>query len=188
MFDKLLLCPGTKFGCHDELTVCPFGEAIQTRKILQQNEQPRGSKVGRPLGKKQDRRTSKVEVVDLRILLTQCAQAVSNNNSRAADELLKRIRKHSSPYGDGTERLAHYFANALQARLTGTGTTLYTAFTTSRILTADILKAYQVYVASCPFKKMSNIFANKSIAKLARGVRRLHIFRVFCKTWWISQA
>ncbi|KAA8543852.1 hypothetical protein F0562_021971 [Nyssa sinensis] len=133
---------------------------------------PQKPNVGRPRGKKQGNRR---EVVDLRSLLSQCAQAVSSGDSRTTNELLQRIRQHSSPHGDGGERLAHYFANALEARLAGTGTALYTAFAAKRITAADILKAYKVYVTACPFIKMSNIFANGSIGKLAENATRLHI-------------
>ncbi|KAH0638673.1 hypothetical protein KY285_035259 [Solanum tuberosum] len=54
----------------------------------------------------------KKEMVDLRALLTQCAQAImASYDSRTANELLMRIREHSSSHGDGTERLAHNLAN-----------------------------------------------------------------------------
>lgn len=55
--------------------------------------------------------------VDIRTLQSQCEQAISSAEIRTANELLNRIRQHSSPYGDGTERLAHYFDNALEARV-----------------------------------------------------------------------
>ncbi|PRQ34158.1 putative transcription factor GRAS family [Rosa chinensis] len=40
---------------------------------------------------------------------------------------------------------------------------------------ADILKAYQTYIKACPFKLMSNIYANKTIFKLTEKATRLHI-------------
>ncbi|KAK2996056.1 hypothetical protein RJ640_022173 [Escallonia rubra] len=158
MYDKALLCPRMNPGLHKDK--------------LQQNEQPKRSNAGRQRG---ERRDSTKEIVDLRNLLTQCAQAVASSNIKTADELLKQIRQHSSPTGDGIERMAHYFADAIEARLAGTGTALYAAITTRRIMAADILKAYQVYVTACPFKRMSNIFADKSIAKLAMDATTLHI-------------
>ncbi|CAK9139160.1 unnamed protein product [Ilex paraguariensis] len=171
MYDKTLLCEGLFRGLHIESNMCDSDEGSQyeTRNKLKQSE---GSKRGRPRGKKQG---IGKKVVDLTSLLTQCAEAVARYDLRTANELLKRIRQHSSISGDGTERLAHYFAEALEARLAGTGTTLYTAFTTSRISAAEILKAYQLYITACPFKKMSIHFANKSIRKLAAGAARLHI-------------
>ncbi|KAI3750073.1 hypothetical protein L2E82_20697 [Cichorium intybus] len=161
MIDKLLLCPGSKqVGLHDELACCPF------------------DKPAKPLvtGKQRRKRTdAPKEIVDLKSLLTQCAEAVSSNNIVRVETFLKNIRNHSSPRGDSEERLAHYFANALEARFSGTGMDLYTNLASSKITTSDIVKAYQVYVSTCPFKKMSNIYANKMIGNLARGSPRLHI-------------
>ncbi|PNX59565.1 SCARECROW-like protein, partial [Trifolium pratense] len=67
------------------------------------------------------KRNSKNETVDLRNLLLLCSQAVYANDHRNANELLKQIRQHSSPFGDASERVAHYFANGLEARLVGDG-------------------------------------------------------------------
>ncbi|KAL6200228.1 hypothetical protein ACLB2K_030010 [Fragaria x ananassa] len=63
--------------------------------------------------KKDDNR----EVVDFQSLLTQCAKSVASYDRRTANELLKQIRQHSSPYGDGNQRVAHYLANGLEERL-----------------------------------------------------------------------
>ncbi|PWA66693.1 transcription factor GRAS [Artemisia annua] len=161
MIDKLLLCPGSKqVGLHDELACCPFDKP--TNPVNN--------------GKQRRKRTDdKKEIVDLKILLTQCAQAVSSNNKYEVEKFLKKIRSHSSPRGDSDERLAHYFANALEARFQGTGMDLYANIASSKINSSDIVKAYQVYVSTCPFKKMSNIYANKMIGNLARGSPKLHI-------------
>ncbi|CAK9181009.1 unnamed protein product [Ilex paraguariensis] len=115
------------------------------------------------------------ELADLRGLLTQCSQAVASFDSRIANELLKRIRDYSLSYGNGTQTMAHYFLNALEARLAGTGTTLYAALSTRRTSAAEMLKAYQAYVTACPFHQMSNTFENKSIGNVSSGVARLHI-------------
>ncbi|OEL20705.1 Scarecrow-like protein 9, partial [Dichanthelium oligosanthes] len=61
------------------------------------------------------------EVVDLRTLLIHCAQAVASDDRRSATEMLKQIKQHASPQGDAMQRLAHCFAEGLQARVAGTG-------------------------------------------------------------------
>ena len=116
-------------------------------------------------------------MVDFQNLLTQCAKAVASSDKRTANEVLKQIREHSSPFGDGFQRLAHYFANALEARLAGTGMPVYTPLVSNGTSAADILKAYQVYVTACPFMRMSNYFANRTIGILAqaRKATRIHI-------------
>ncbi|CAI9778744.1 unnamed protein product [Fraxinus pennsylvanica] len=158
MFDKVLLCPAVE---------------SDTKKLFQQNRQLTVSNRGRPRGGK--KQGFQKEVVDLRSLLMQCAQAVGSYNSRTANELLIKIRQHSSTHGDETERLAHYFVKALEARMAGTGTASYTAFGSSRISASEILKSYHTSITACPHKKMSNFFANRSIRKLANGAKRLHI-------------
>ncbi|CAI9108127.1 OLC1v1007655C1 [Oldenlandia corymbosa var. corymbosa] len=177
MYDNVLLCPGLNphidpdpFFCESEK---PFlkDEAIKNHPVL--IEKPKGSSRGRPRGGK--RQGAKKEVVDLRGILVQCAQAVASYDVRTTNELLARIRQHASPHGDGMERLAHYFAIALEARLAGTGTALYTDYRTRRISAFDILKGYKMLVAAVPIKKVSNIFANKTIGKLVAGASRIHI-------------
>lgn len=169
MYDKVLLCS------NSDLMMLPSGKADEGEgnKKLPQMEQPKGSNRGRPRGGRKQGIVK--EVVDLRSLLMQCAQAVANFDSRNVNDLLARIKHHSSPQGDGTERLAHYFANALEARMAGTGTALYAAFSSIRISAAEILKAYKTFITACPFKKMSNFLANKTIKKLAARATTLHI-------------
>ncbi|XP_027181903.1 scarecrow-like protein 30 [Coffea eugenioides] len=174
-YDNVLLCPNLNPHLQPEPVFSSSEKALkdEARNKLQQTERSKASTRGRPRGGK--KQGTKREVVDLRALLVQCAQAVANFDIRTSNELLARIRQHSSAHGDGMERLAHYFAIALEARLAGTGTTLYTDYRKRRISAADILNGYQMFVSAIPFKKVSNIFANKNIGKLAAGATRLHI-------------
>ncbi|KAM0909697.1 hypothetical protein ACQ4PT_014641 [Festuca glaucescens] len=91
------------------------------------------------------------EMVDLHTLLLHCAEALSTDNRRGASELLKRIKQNSSPLGDAMQRLAHYFAKGLEARLAGRGSQLY----------QSLMVAF--------------IFANKTICNAVAWRRRLHI-------------
>ncbi|KAL3625856.1 hypothetical protein CASFOL_030385 [Castilleja foliolosa] len=115
------------------------------------------------------------ESIDLRGLLMQCAQAVSNFNHQTLNDLLLEIRQHSSPKGDGVERAAHYFANALEARIAGNGTALYAALNAKMVASIDMLKAFKIFVMACPFKHMSNILANRKIRNLVGSATTLHI-------------
>ncbi|KAK0603066.1 hypothetical protein LWI29_001058 [Acer saccharum] len=174
MFDKvLLICTDSKGlpnMCPAEVPV----EAVQTGESnsLQLNGKSNG---GKSRGKKQGKK--KTETVDLRTLLILCAQAVSTNDCRTANELLKQIRQHSSPTGDGSQRLAHFFANGLEARMAGSGMgnkIFFTSFA-QKSTTADILKCYKVYLQACPFTKFSIFFANKMILNMAEKSKTLHI-------------
>ncbi|XP_058780289.1 scarecrow-like protein 34 [Vicia villosa] len=128
---------------------------------------------GKARSKKQGK---KKEAVDLRTLLVLCAQAVSGNDNRTANELFKQIRQHSSPSGDACQRLAHYFANAIEARMVGAGTGTKILYMSQKMINAaDYLKAYQVFISVCPFKKFAHFFANKMILKTAEKAETLHI-------------
>ncbi|KAL2332145.1 hypothetical protein Fmac_019726 [Flemingia macrophylla] len=110
--------------------------------------------------------------VDLWTLLTQCAQAVASFDQRNANELLGQIRQHSSPYGDGLQRLAHYFANGLEIRLTA-GTPSYRPLEMANA--ADMLKAYKLFITSSPLQRMSNLLTTKTIVSLVKNESSVHI-------------
>ncbi|KAK7262476.1 hypothetical protein RJT34_30049 [Clitoria ternatea] len=172
LFDKVLL--GTRWG-NEEAPLCSCNEEQPNgtdTSAQQKVEETNRSGGGKSRGKKQG---NKKGVVDLRTLLILCAQAVSSDDRTTANELLKQIRQHSPPLGDGTQRLAYYFANALEARLAGTGTQICTALSSRRNSAADMVKAYQMYISACPFKKLAFIFANHTILHLAKDVETLHI-------------
>ncbi|XP_058199522.1 scarecrow-like protein 33 [Rhododendron vialii] len=171
MFDKVLLC-----DVKAEPTCCDADEEVESgqTKTIQQNGQPHRSKGRKSRTKKQE---SKNEVVDLVTLLMNCAQSVAAEDRRSAYEQLKNIRQHSSPSGDGFQRLANVFANALEARLAGTGSQLYAALASKRISATEKLKAYQLYFSASPFKKICMLFANQMIEDLAINSKRkkLHV-------------
>ncbi|KAH7331881.1 hypothetical protein KP509_20G055000 [Ceratopteris richardii] len=114
-------------------------------------------------------------VADLKGLLMSCAQAVASSNLQRAQEILREIRQDANPYGSGLQRLAHYFAEGLVARLSGTGDRLYSVFMNNGPSAAKLLKAHHLYVEVCPFVKVSHYFANKAILDAAKGASRLHI-------------
>lgn len=171
LFDEVLLCPGLIHNVKCPLFDDNFNEEPNAKPLF-----GRGRTIDAKKKKKKNGR--KGEVVDLWTLLTQCAQAVASNDHRSSTELLKQIRQHSSAFGDGNQRLAHYFANGLEARLDGTVTRSYLGQLGFMSSAADILKAYQMWVQASPFKRMSNFFANRTIMKMAEKAEktsRLHI-------------
>ncbi|XP_050210316.1 scarecrow-like protein 14 [Mercurialis annua] len=163
-FDTILLC-----GSDSALR-----ESLQNEKSknLQQNGQTKGSGGGKGRGRKQG---GKRNVVDLRTLLTLCAQAVATDDRRNATDLLKQIRENTSSTGDGMQRMAHIFADGLEARMAGSGTQIYKAFMNRPTSAADVLKAYHLFLAACPFRKLSNFFSNKTIMNVAQNAKTLHI-------------
>ncbi|MBA0866657.1 hypothetical protein Goshw_023225 [Gossypium schwendimanii] len=136
MFDEVFL---VKTGNGVSMS-CPLYEGYQNREAnskLEDNGEVKRNNRKRIPAKKQAGNGK--EMVDLGSLLTQCVQAVTVYDQRIATELLGKIRYYSSPYGDGTERLAHYFAKV------------------------------------CPFGRISNLFSNRNIAKLAEKATTVHV-------------
>ncbi|MCL7023996.1 hypothetical protein MKW94_006348 [Papaver nudicaule] len=140
---------------------------VEASKKLQQNG-------GKTRGKKQ---TGKAGAVDLWSLLIQYAQGVAADDRRTANELLKQLRQHSSPSGDGLQRLSHCFTDGLEARLDGSGSQIYSILPQkSPSSVIDMLKAYQLFMAAIPFTKISNFFANQTINDLVENANTtLHI-------------
>ncbi|CAL0324247.1 unnamed protein product [Lupinus luteus] len=158
LFDKVLL--GTGLG------------KVPNVITQQQNEKSCMYGCGKNRAKKQ---VKNEKVVDLRTLLMLCAQAISSNNHSTAKELLKQIKQHSSSIGNGTQRLAHCFGNALEARLAGTGSQIYSILSSKGASAAEMIRAYQMYDSACPFDKLEIIFALNSIWSVAKEAETLHI-------------
>ncbi|WJX74445.1 hypothetical protein P8452_58097 [Trifolium repens] len=164
MFDRVLLSVENVPLCAENKD----GSVVQSSAKVGESD-GRGKMRSKKPGKKK-------ETVDLRTLLVLCAQAVSASDNRTANELLKQIRQHSSHLGDASQRLAHYFANALEARMVGAGTGTQILYMSQKMFSAaDFLKAYQVFISVCPFKKIAHFFANKMILKTAEKAKTLHI-------------
>ncbi|KAJ1278242.1 hypothetical protein BS78_04G064400, partial [Paspalum vaginatum] len=114
--------------------------------------------------------------VDLHSLLIRCADAVASNyGPRAVADLLQRIRSHSSPTGDGTQRVAHCFANGLEARLAGTGRQLYQSLVAKRASTSGVIKAYLLAMGICSFLPLHILFSCKTICDAVAGRKKLHV-------------
>ncbi|KAF5744594.1 putative transcription factor [Tripterygium wilfordii] len=167
IFDKVLLCQGESNKSAPS-ALQSLSQDDEAKGMLQQTKGSSGRRRSRKQGNDK-------EVVDLWTLLNQCAQAVASYDQRNAVELIKQIRQHSSAMGDGNQRLAHYFVDGLEARLSFIGTPLYSPLVENSVSAAEILKAYQMYVEACPFGRMSYVFANKTISKLAEKATKLHI-------------
>ncbi|XP_047954725.1 scarecrow-like protein 14 [Salvia hispanica] len=179
MFDLVLLCSGGKneSALRKELS--------EVTKSTPQEDQPDGVNGGKIQGKKKGGRRN---VVDLRTLLSLCAQAVAADDRRTANEFLKQIRQHATLTGDGMQRLACYFADGLEARMAGYGDPICAPANALPTSASDILRAYHILIATCPFRKISNFFANKTIMNVSEKATRIHIvdFGIFYGFQWPS--
>jgi len=113
--------------------------------------------------------------VDLHALLIRCAEAVATNDRQGVADLLLRIRHHSSPTGDGTQRLAHCFAQGLEARLMGTGSQMYHSLVAKSASATVILKVYRLYMAACSILPLRFPLTNKTTYEAVAGRKKLHV-------------
>ncbi|PON75565.1 GRAS transcription factor [Parasponia andersonii] len=158
-FDMVLLSDGWLNGC--------------TKMPSQSRSLSKGANIDGPTSRK--RRVGEGDLLDLRTLLTHCAEAVAGNDRETAIELLLQIRTNASVSGNGSHRLAHYFANALEARMNGIGNELYTALSAKRMSILTSLKSCRLFLSACPLIKLSNFFVNHTILELAEKANALHI-------------
>ncbi|XP_020571227.1 scarecrow-like protein 9 [Phalaenopsis equestris] len=173
ILDELLLCSGDKFP---KIVKAIRKDFYKEASLNSQNTEPKELGTRRKSSKtKQPKKTEDAEEADIQTLLLLCAQTAANYDSRRAYELLKQIRQHSSPHGDASQRLAHYFADGLEARLSGTGSELHHSVAFNQKTLKDALSAYKLYLASCPFKKISYHFANQTILDTIQNADRVHI-------------
>jgi GRAS domain family len=112
---------------------------------------------------------------DVMALLVECSHAVYTNDRILAEGLLNQIRKLASLDGDGTQRMAFVFADALEARMNGIGSEAWRRILSRRISTSEFLKVARLYITVCPFPRISMYYANQTIFKLAEKVSKLHI-------------
>ncbi|CAL4982773.1 unnamed protein product [Urochloa decumbens] len=134
--------------------------------------------MGDEVEKESRKNSSKVvtnNVVDIRILLISCAEAVAANNHMEAYELLKKIKKHASATGDATQRLAQCFTKGLEARLMGEGSQLWQLLMAEPPSVVEFLKAYRLYFVACCFNEVALIFSTMTILPAMVGKRKLHI-------------
>ncbi|XP_058780290.1 scarecrow-like protein 11 [Vicia villosa] len=116
--------------------------------------------------------TDNAAAVDLWTMLTQCAQAVASYDQRNTNELLKQIRLHSSPYGDGLQRLAYYFAQGLEIRLAAETP----SYVPVEVATAgDMLKAYKLFFTASPLQRMTNGLITETIFSIVKNESSVHV-------------
>ncbi|CAH9075080.1 unnamed protein product [Cuscuta epithymum] len=152
LFDKVLICTDN---------IIDGGKGIM--------EQKKGKSCRKSNSKKHGATS---EIIDLGSLLTNCAQSIAFLDDRAAKEQLKKIRQHSSLTGDAIQRMAHAFANALEARLNGTGPQLCAALGPFKMTSSDLLRSHLI---SWPLMRISYFVCNAMITEIASKGTSLHV-------------
>ncbi|XP_010276198.1 PREDICTED: scarecrow-like protein 23 [Nelumbo nucifera] len=111
-------------------------------------------------------------------LLLQCAEAVSMDNLDEASGLLPEISELASPFGSSPERVAAYFAEALQARIISSCLGMYSPLNIKTLTLAQnqrICSALQSYNSISPLIKFSHFTANQAIFQALEAEDRVHV-------------
>ncbi|KAJ4975978.1 hypothetical protein NE237_001084 [Protea cynaroides] len=111
-------------------------------------------------------------------LLLQSAEAIAMDNLDEATELLPEISELSSPFGSSPERVAAYFAQALQARIISSCLGTYTPLNDRTLTLAQnqrICSALQSYNSISPLIKFSHFTANQAIFQALESEDRVHV-------------
>ncbi|KAJ3694008.1 hypothetical protein LUZ60_009488 [Juncus effusus] len=148
---------------HEELYI---KEAIRLREIKQREI------------KLHHKKETYENLVDLRFLLMQCAQAISKNDIQCAHQLIKQIRKHSSPVGNGDQRMAYIYVNGLEARINGDDGKLYQQLVVPQEKMIDHLNTFHMSLISSPFLFASQYFVNHTILNAIKKGSKLHIIHL----------
>ncbi|KAL6528681.1 hypothetical protein OROMI_029326 [Orobanche minor] len=174
----------------DEVLLRPVGEREKKLKAYRKYLLRNAGKKSRPeaddtRGKNHDKEEL---TIDLTSLLINCAHSIAADDFVVAREMLKQIRQQSSPSGNGSQRLGHYFADGIEARLAGTGSLVHKTLTYSGTISSDYLKGYYTFHATTPFCKTTNYVANKTIMMKSEKAMRVHIidFGIFYGFQWPS--
>ncbi|KAF3775184.1 Scarecrow-like protein 23 [Nymphaea thermarum] len=120
--------------------------------------------------------TEDEEATALRLLglLLHCAETVAVGKLEEASDILLEICSLSSPFGSSPERVAAYFAEALQARIVSSFLGVYRPLADAS-QTQRILRAFQTYNAISPLVKFSHFTANQAILQAFEHAPRIHI-------------
>ncbi|CAM8893866.1 unnamed protein product [Rhodiola kirilowii] len=111
-------------------------------------------------------------------LLLQCAEFVAMDNLNDASDLLPEISELSSPFGSSPERVAAYFAHALQARIISSCLGTYSPLNIKALTALQnqrISNAFQSYNSISPLVKFSHFTANQAIFQALEGQDHVHV-------------
>ncbi|XP_052179006.1 scarecrow-like protein 23 [Diospyros lotus] len=161
---------GESSGDHDE-------DSSRKRVNLSAEASISGEKTG---AADQDEALVDSESSGLRLLglLLQCAEYIAVDNLDEASDLLPEIWELSSPFGSSPERVAAYFAEALQARVISSCLGTYSPLNIKALTLAHsqkICNALQSYNSISPLIKFSHFTANQVIFQALEGEDCVHV-------------
>ncbi|KAJ3687710.1 hypothetical protein LUZ61_016874 [Rhynchospora tenuis] len=167
-FDEILLLEGPEYNKKSTMSRADMKKEMRD-KSQKREARPKFATIS-------DTSQASKEFVNLKSLLIQCSEAVASNDHSLAIELINEIRKHSSPIGDCSQRLAYYFVDGLEARLAGTTIETHRRVLPEKTTVIETLKAFHMYIVASPFIRALIYFSNQSILNnIPKDAQKVHI-------------
>ncbi|WOL02815.1 DELLA protein SLR1-like [Canna indica] len=105
--------------------------------------------------------------------LLACAEAVQQENLKAADTLVKQISMLATSQGGAMRKVAGYFAEALARRIYRPHPRGGVGCSFDSVAFDDMLHMH--FYESCPYLKFAHFTANQAILEAFAGCRRVHV-------------
>ncbi|XP_057441049.1 scarecrow-like protein 21 [Lotus japonicus] len=112
---------------------------------------------------------------DLKEMLCTCAKAMERNDVETTEWLMSELREMVSVTGDPIQRLGAYMLEALVARISSSGSTIYKALKCKEPSGSELLSYMHVLYEICPYLKFGYMSANGVIAEALNDESKVHI-------------
>ncbi|XP_077253999.1 chitin-inducible gibberellin-responsive protein 1-like [Tasmannia lanceolata] len=125
---------------------------------------------------------------DLKLLLIECARAISENRMDDFEKLIQVARSAVSICGEPIQRLGAYMVEGLVARKEASGTNIYRALRCKEPESKELLSYMHILYEICPYFKFGYMAANGAIAEALRNEDHIHIidFQIAQGTQWVT--
>lgn len=125
---------------------------------------------------------------DLKEMLCTCAKAVAGNDMETTEWLMSELRKMVSVSGNPIQRLGAYMLEALVARLSSSGSTIYKALKCKEPTGTELLSHMHLLYEICPYLKFGYMSANGAIVEAMKEEIEVHIidFQINQGIQWVS--
>ncbi|XAR53861.1 hypothetical protein NMG60_11022566 [Bertholletia excelsa] len=136
-----------------------------------------------------DTLTSSNQSSDLKQLLLDCAEAVSEGDFSTAERLIKALEGKVSVSGEPIQRLGAYMLEGLRARLLSSGSLICKKLNCNEPISSSELMSYMSVIAQiCPYYKFAYSSANAVIREAMENEGRIHIidFQIAQGSQWMS--
>lgn len=124
---------------------------------------------------KRQRDTSESDPMEVKNLLTKCAEALADDNISDFKALVKETSDHISISGDPIQRLGTYMLEGLVARHKASGSKIYRSLRSHQPESKELLSYMSILYHVCPYFKFGYMAANGAIAEAVRDEDRIHI-------------